>query len=124
MSKWPIEYDASFSDLLTNGEVYGPAMEITDPEEAKFYFEKLVVRTMRVSGCTREEAIVTEKTNLGYYSGYYDQETIRRVQNLFDCKHPILGSADDIAELDARTVFALGVMQGKQMRDELDGRSS
>ena len=80
-------------DEMTIGESYGPAMKITTQQEADEYFEALVERNMRITGNSREKAIAVEKSNLGYCAGYYDLETSRRVQELFDCVHPILGSA-------------------------------
>ena len=73
------------------GELYGPAMEITDESEAREYFEALVQHGMSF-GQSREEAESIQKQNLGYYAGYYDNETRERVERLFCCAHPIFGS--------------------------------
>jgi len=75
----------------TIGEKYDPAMEITDPEEAKRYFEACVLHNMLTSKHSREHAIEIEKENLAYYAGYYDDETRTRVEKLFVCEHPIFG---------------------------------
>ncbi len=82
-------------DEMTYGECYGPAMEITDPEEAKEYLEALIERDIRVFGKTPEEAHALEMTKLGYYSGYYDHQTGVRVNQLFGAVHPILGAPSD-----------------------------
>jgi hypothetical protein len=74
---------------VTNGELMGPAMSITDPDEAKDYFESLVLFYMGSCGWSREEATINTLSNLGYWSGYYDQETMRRVEQVFGAKHPI-----------------------------------
>lgn len=81
-------------DTLTYGERYRPAMDITDPEEARQWFEANVAWNMRVSGRSREEAVLIEKGNLGYFAGYFDQETMARVHRVFGCCHPIFGGAD------------------------------
>lgn len=73
---------------MTLGEVYGPAMQITDPIEAKQYFEALVQRQM-CGGIAREEAERIERCNLGYYAGYYGETTQKRVLELFQAEHPI-----------------------------------
>ena len=82
----------SLPKLITIGEKYRPAMKITDADEAQRYFEKLVVHSM-LHGNSREEAEKIEKSNLGYFAGYYDNDTRKRVERLFFCVHPIFGAA-------------------------------
>lgn len=82
-------------DFLTIHEKYGPAMEITDPNEAAAYFEKCVEHNMRTSDHTREEAEGMERHNLGYVSGYYSRETQERVEALFSAVHPVFGSVKE-----------------------------
>lgn len=76
---------------ITMGEKYGPAMEITDQLNADFYFEKCVQHTMSF-GKNRTETENIERQNLGYYAGYYNNETRERIERLFNCSHPIFGS--------------------------------
>lgn len=75
---------------ITIGEKYGPAMEITDQSEADAYLEECVQHSISL-GKTRKEAEAIERGNLGYYAGYYDNETRERVERLFRCSHPIFG---------------------------------
>lgn len=75
---------------ITIGDKYRPAMEIQTKEEADAYFQKLVEH-MVVRGHTRPEAERIERSNLGYFAGYYGEETRERVERLFDCEHPIFG---------------------------------
>lgn len=81
-------------DGMTIGEAYGPAMNITDQQEANEYFEALVQNNMK-HGNSREKAESIERQNLGYYAGYYDNATRERVEQLFICAHPIFGSITD-----------------------------
>ena len=78
-------------DRITKGNKYQPAMRITDLEDAAEYFEACVEHCMRW-GHTREEAESIERSNLGYYAGYYDSETRARVERLFNCAHPVFGA--------------------------------
>src|SRR3990172_12360273 len=78
-------------DEMSYGECYGPAMEMTDPVEAQEYLEALIERDMRVFGKTFDEAHALEMSNLGYYSGYYDHETMVRVNKLLGAVHPVFG---------------------------------
>jgi hypothetical protein len=83
--------------LISIGEKYEPAMKIEDQAEADAYFELLVEHCQRTYPAfddkafvpnTRETAELIERTNLGYFAGYYDHETRARVEKLFRCAHP------------------------------------
>lgn len=76
----------------TWGEILGPAMEIAEQAKADEYFEALVQLNMERFGKSREEAERTQKSNLGYYAGYYSDETRKRVERLFKCSHPVFGA--------------------------------
>jgi hypothetical protein len=93
-------------DKMTYGEAYDPAMKITDPDEASEYFEALVERSMRLFGKSREQAEADERSSIGYWTGYHDNETAVRVQKLFDCAHPIIGKAGDKRLSDADLLSA------------------
>lgn len=85
------KYEFQLRDEMTIGQLYDPTMTMTDPDEAAAYFEALVERNMRF-GNSREEAEKIERSNLGYYSGYGDSETMRRVNRMFGAVHPIFGA--------------------------------
>jgi hypothetical protein len=76
----------------TIGELYTPAMTIETQEEADEYFNALVEHNISRYGTDPIKAINIEKSNLGYFAGYYDNETMERVQKLFSCQHPVFGS--------------------------------
>jgi len=73
---------------ISIGEKYIPAMELTTQEDADAYFEKCVQHSMSF-GKSRDEAEAIERSNLGYFAGYYSHETRERVERLFRCEHPI-----------------------------------
>lgn len=101
----------TFKDGVTIGEMYGPAMKIQDPDEAENYFKALVAWQMKTTGVSQEEAERREKLNLGYYAGYYDTETRLRVEKLFQCAHPIFGSAANGVPT-AKEAFEMGKAVG------------
>jgi hypothetical protein len=82
--------DGRFPDHVTLGDKYGPAMEVRTQGEADAYLEKCVEHTMR-HGKSREEATKIELANIGYWTGYYDRETVERVLPLFKTTHPVFG---------------------------------
>ena len=103
-----------FRDKMTIGEKYDPAMKITDPEEAKRYFELAVEHTMS-RGRSRKEAIEIEKSNLGYYAGYCSNETRLRVEKLFCCQHPVFGAASQGIPTP-KEAFEMGVELGQKIK--------
>lgn len=80
-----------FPSQITIGDKYDPAMKITEQAEADEYFAACVRHCMS-HGPTQAEAERIERSNLGYYAGYYSSETRQRVERLFKCAHPIFGS--------------------------------
>jgi len=75
----------------TVGEKYNPIAQITTREEAAAYLESLVEWQMQHHGRPREMAESIERANIGYYSGYFSEETGKRVRQLFGTPHPVFG---------------------------------
>ena len=91
-------------ERMTIRECYGPAMKIRTSKAAQAYLKRLVDRSVRYSGRSPEEALSIELQNLGYYAGYYDAATMKRVYRLFGAAHPIFGTSVP----SARTAFKAG----------------
>ena len=104
------------SRTMTIGELYGPAMKITDQAEADKYFEMLVSRQEKEFGNSRAKAEEIERQNLGYYAGYYDAETRARVETLFRCRHPVFGSIAENGSPTAAEAMNAGMMAGVAAR--------
>lgn len=105
-----------FPDRITIGEKYGPAMEIRDQAAADAYFERCVRHCMRVGMKSRLEAESIERTNLGYYAGYYDNQTRQRVEQLYHCQHPYFGSIEKNGPPDRQTAYNIGAAIGAAMK--------
>jgi hypothetical protein len=99
--------------VRTYAEAYDPAMKIADQAEADAYFEDLVGEMISASDKNREEAEKIIRCNLGYWAGYFDRETQKRVWRLFSTEHPIFGRKCPTAE----EAFMAGVELGKKLRD-------
>lgn len=102
---------------ITIGDKYGPAMEIDDQDEADRYFEKCVQHTLSFGykDYDRAKAEQIERSNLGYYAGYYSHKVRERVERLFRCTHPIFGSASNGPPTD-REAFEVGQKRAKKAR--------
>jgi hypothetical protein len=94
----------------TIGEAYGPAMQITDQDVADDYFKSLVRECLEQDpSLSVEKAESIQRQNLGYYAGYYDDETRERVERLFRCSHPVFGSYKENGSPSPEEAFAMGV---------------
>jgi hypothetical protein len=99
--------------VLTYGECLHPAMSITDEADARQYFaeyvahiKKALVSKPRGDGMTAEQIA---RSNLGYFAGYYDNETRARVERLFSCAHPIFGGIRQNGSPTAGEALAAGI---------------
>lgn len=98
----------------TIGDVYGPAMAAQTQEEADAMLERIVARLTGPGGVvSRDEALAGARRSLGYYAGYYDDETRARVEMLFKCEHPYFGPIAAGKPTPAEAL-AIGMEIGKQ----------
>jgi hypothetical protein len=67
--------------LKPYGELYDPAMEITTQEEADAYLAELVAYKISI-GHDPDDAEEAVRRDLGYYAGYFSDETRKRVDRL------------------------------------------
>lgn len=65
--------------LNTMGEVMSIVEGIETAEEAKLFLAEY------------EKVTPHARANIGYASGYYSQETSRKMLSLFDLPHPVFG---------------------------------
>ena len=97
---------------MTYGECLGPAKEITDEADAKQYLKDYIAHIQRyLDEEPRKDDLTAAQiaaTNLGYYAGYYDNETRERVERLFHCSHPIFGSISKNGPPTAKEAFEAG----------------
>lgn len=93
------KFNPENKETLTYGESLGPAMSITDQDDADQYFKEYVTFLHRhIDKESNTDDMIVEnvaKVNLSYYAGYFDLETRIRVEKLFSCSHPIFGRAKE-----------------------------
>lgn len=91
----PITFNPENKEGLTYGEALEPAMMIEDQEEADAYLKAYVgfiQKALDKEPPGKHTAIEIARINLGYYAGYFGNETQERVKKLFLAKHPIFDS--------------------------------
>ena len=109
---------------LTFREILGPAMKITDEEDAKQYLRSYIDYIQKYLDKNpfyfrrddNKTALDIAKENLGYYAGYYDNETRKRVEKLFMCSHPVFGSIAKNGEPTPEQAFEMGKKLGKKSK--------
>jgi hypothetical protein len=111
-----IKFNPENKSDLTYGETLGPAMEIKDQAEADQYFKDYLEWEVKQLGGDVEKAMEICKSNLGYYAGYYSNETRERVEKLFLCSHPIFGSIKANGVPTAKEAFEMGVAMSKKSK--------
>jgi hypothetical protein len=103
-------------ELLSDREAIEPAMNIVDPDDAAqykaaymAYIETYLVGGVNERGQTAEELA---NHNLGYFAGYHSDTVRARVEELFDCAHPIFGKIKERGSPTAAEAFHLGMAEG------------
>ena len=116
-----VKFNPEGKETLTYGECLRPACEkIKTREEAAQYFKDYVAFIQKAIDKEGKEgkgkdAVAIAKSNLGYFAGYYDGETMERVNRLFDTSHPIFGRAFDVTPEQAlKAGIKAGEAKGKK----------
>jgi len=99
-------------ETLTYGECLDSAMKITEQYDADQYLRNYI-KFIEKNKEPNTNSIQIAKSNLGYYAGYYDNETRERVEKLFICKHPIFGSIAENGVPTPEEAFNLGIKMSK-----------
>lgn len=112
------KFNPENKEILTYGECLRPAMSITDQEDADQYLKDYISyqqrwldKEPRINTITAEQMC---KINLGYYAGYYNNETRERVERLFCCTHPIFGGIKNNGSPSAEEALAAGKSAAQQ----------
>ncbi len=84
---------------LTFGDTLHPAMTITDQADADAYLDAYTTYILRHDPTLNlEGALDIARQNIGYFAGYYEIATRRRVNRLFKTTHPVFGDTEPTAE--------------------------
>ena len=93
-------------ELKTAGEVFDAALACADDEAEAFL-------RLHADECKDCGGMATAKSNLGYFAGYYSEETRREIERKFGAIHPVFGSATPTP----KEAFELGLQRGKAGHD-------
>lgn len=98
----------------TIGEVFDLALKLAkeNPDEAQEWFVEYGGYIAHENNCDLEKATNIAKSNLGYFAGYYDQETCDIIYKTYQCSHPIFG--DKPFNVDPEEAYKKGLELGKK----------
>ena len=100
---------------------YHDAINVTTQKAADEVFKLLTDECMRLrkergESPTREKCENIQRSNLGYYAGYFSNEVRERVERLYKCEHPIFGAIAKKGPPTPEQAFAMGLKMGKASR--------
>lgn len=94
------------------------AMAATTQKEADDILEQLTNMHALETGDSRERALEIQRSNLGYFAGYYSAGTRARVEELFSCAHPFFGAIAEKGQPTAEEAFKMGMQFGQASRKQ------
>lgn len=93
----------------TISEFYDRVLKVTTQAEADDQLAELIGLMVKEGKRPRVAKKIAKK-NIGYWAGYYDEETARRIWRLFRTEHPVFGKRWP----GPREAFQLGVKLGQK----------
>lgn len=106
------KFNKDNKEILTYEDCLGPAMKITNKEDAKQYLAEYIKHIKKIQESetddVQDSAESIAKSNLGYYAGYYSNEVRERVERLFLCSHPVFGSIKENGIPTPQEAFDMG----------------
>jgi hypothetical protein len=115
------KFNPENKEELSYRETCEPAMNIMDQADALQYKKAYIDYLQKgfddgrftYEGKSAEEIV---NANLGYYAGYYSDETRKRVERLFVCVHPVFGSIEVNGRPSSKEAFELGQEMAKKLK--------
>lgn len=109
------KFNPSNKETLTYGECLDPIFKITDKADAMQYkkdyvafMEKILDKEPNEKGMTAEQIV---NSNIAYYAGYGSSDDRKRIEELFECSHPVFGSIKENGVPTAKEAFNAGFAQ-------------
>lgn len=103
------KFNPSNKDSLTYGECLDPIFKITDKADAMQYKKAYVEFTEKhIKENEPLSALQIVNSNIGYYAGYGSNEDRKRIEELFECSHPVFGAVKENGVPTGEEAFECG----------------
>jgi hypothetical protein len=107
--------------MMTQPEIVKLALKDGTKERARELVDQQVREMVDVLQYAEPEARRITLVNIGYYSGYFDNETADKIMDLFETEHPIFGRTHPTPEEALRLGRELGQrMKQREIEKEKD----
>jgi hypothetical protein len=103
---------------LTYGEIMDPIFNITEPQDAQQYLEAYCRWLEYEYNNPPEEAEFIAKSNIGYWAAYGSRQDRERIEELFDCEHPVFGSVKENGHPTPQQAFEAGKALAEKYKKE------
>lgn len=102
------KFNSQNKETLTYGEALDPIFKITDKADAMQYKKAYVdyIKQFVENDESKAEEIVN--ANIGYYAGYGSNKDRERIEELFECSHPVFGSVKKNGVPTGKEAFECG----------------
>lgn len=100
MGEWSFEFEGQ--NLSTIGKLGDFVVEVAkagDRERAKRFMDAYTAAELVVTDGDEAEARSIAAQNVGYVAGYYGQEDMQAVWDVFDVSHPVFGRTSPTPEV-------------------------
>jgi hypothetical protein len=112
-----IVFNPEKKESLTYGECLDPIFKIKDKWEAIKYKKDYVAFIQKDidKGIVKDKMTAEQiaNSNIGYYAGYGSNDDRKRIENLFECAHPVFGSIKENGIPTGKEAFNKGLNRNK-----------
>lgn len=111
------KFNPNNKESLTYGECLDPIFKITDKADAMQYKNAYIEFTENhIKENEPLSALQIVNSNIGYYAGYGSNEDRKRIEELFECSHPVFGSVKENGVPTGKEAFECG-KSGQTLED-------
>lgn len=108
------------NEAKTAGEIFDLALQVTTKEHAEAFINEYAedwFQNNNAEGRTLEQIKTICRQNLGFFAGYYSDETRAKIEDLFSTEHPIFGKISK-HKPTPEEAFNAGLKMGEAARKE------
>ena len=111
------KFNPNNKESLTYGQCLDPIFKITEKADAMQYKNAYVEFTEKhIKENEPLSALQIVNANIGYYAGYGSNDDRKRIEELFECSHPVFGSVKQNGIPTGKEAFECG-KSGRTLED-------
>jgi len=114
------KFNPENKEVLTYGEILDSAMNITDKKDAMQYkaaYIDYIQKALDKENKDGHTALEIANANFGYWAGYGSDKTRARIEELFECSHPVFGSIKLNGSPSNEKALSMGMQAGAKSKN-------